>query len=122
MTDIRNAIQKRAAKVAFSITRDDIMSQRNNALSRWSIETDTGASAKIIAATKNADGKLEGFAEYHNTGLMLRFVQTGGVSYSTWKVRCAVYTAEDTGDQAGTLSFSEKVSGGVFNRDLINEV
>ena len=90
----------------------------NRNVERWVVVADNGASFQVFAAAVGEDGMLTGYAWGENTGVTVRFVQTGAALRKGWAKRCRVYTAIDTGDADGTLEFGPDGVGGFFNYQL----
>ena len=65
---------------------------------------DNGTSARVLSVTGRADGTFEGFAETTRLRWLCAFRQSGKV-VTGGMIRVQVAYSEDTGDQAGTLSF-----------------
>lgn len=121
MTDLSNAITKRARKVALMITLDDLKALPPYT-GRYLIQGDNGKHAKIVTVALEG-GKVVGYARWETTDMLLRFEQTGrGVGKGDWGIRVKLLGSDDTGDLAGTLSFERPIGGGWFNKDLLREL
>lgn len=84
-----------------TITRDGILAGQQAQWLDFTVEYGAGARARILSVDPETD---TGYAISLIGGTLVRFRRTGEVVRRNM-VTVAVYAAQDTGDQAGTLAF-----------------
>jgi hypothetical protein len=87
-------------------TRDNILAGQQAQWLDFTVEYGNGARAAILSVDPDEE---TGYAVSLIGGTLVRFRRTGEVVRRNM-VTVAVETAQDTGDQAGTLSFDDALS------------
>lgn len=87
-----------------TVTRDSILSAPR--IVGCYLEVGVGTYYTIVAAERDEDGRLFGYALSERTGLLVRFTQTGHKMLRGSMYAALWQEAQDTGDGLGTLAFA----------------